>query len=298
MSTESLPQTPSERADRLATNVHTLWGLHRQRFAERLKAADEEARAYLQQKAADDVAKQENLRAVFAEWKALQTKKAKPRLTDPDPQKRPGPEEDWYWNESTVIGMDEHRNVEKVPIRAWYRRPRAVTPLDFDPPVVAENPSMAMRYAALAAAHDQVWPAEDGKIGRDAPLAAVLNLLRGGRFYGNLRVRVQDIPNGPGFDEGGMERLDAFYDMVKADLLKAVESRPPLSPNAAFVLDILKALPPGWAKTGPQILDALAEREPPVYLDESTLTSHIMPLLKEHYGVKNQPRIGYYVPAS
>jgi len=78
---------------------------------------------------------------------------------------------------------------------------------------------------------------------------------------------------------------------------KAVESRPPLSPNAAFVLDMLKALPPGRALTGPKILDALAEREPPLFLDESVLTSQIMPFLKEHYGVKNKPRIGYYVPA-
>jgi hypothetical protein len=77
----------------------------------------------------------------------------------------------------------------------------------------------------------------------------------------------------------------------------AGESKPPLSPNAALVLDILKALPTGRALTGPKILDALAERTPPVYLDQGTLTSQIMPLLKEHYGVKNKPRIGYHVAA-
>jgi hypothetical protein len=39
----------------------------------------------------------------------------------------------------------------------------------------------------------------------------------------------------------------------------------------------------------------LAERDPPKYLDASTLTRRIMPLLKDHYGVKNKPRVGYYI---
>ena len=182
-----------------------------------LKAADTEARAYFRKNAADDAAERKNRRAVLTEWQALQTKKGKPCLTDP--QKRPGPEADWCWNESThVIGMDKDGNVEKVSIRAWYRRRPAVTPLDFDSPVEAKHPSLAMRYAALAAAHDQVWSDEDGMIGLAAPLAAVLDVLRGGWFYGNLGERIEDIPDEPGFDKAGMDRLEVFYETVKADL--------------------------------------------------------------------------------
>jgi hypothetical protein len=71
--------------------------------------------------------------------------------------------------------------------------------------------------------------------------------------------------------------------------------KPPLTPDAAAVLDILKALPQHQAMTGPRILDALAKLNPPKFLDASTLTKHIMPLLKKHYGVKNKPRVGYYI---
>jgi hypothetical protein len=71
--------------------------------------------------------------------------------------------------------------------------------------------------------------------------------------------------------------------------------RPVLSGNAAAVLRLLQELPEHLALTGPRILDKLSAQTPPVLLDQSTLTRRVMPILKKYYGVKNNPRIGYYV---
>jgi hypothetical protein len=73
-------------------------------------------------------------------------------------------------------------------------------------------------------------------------------------------------------------------------------SKPPLSEKQLAVLNLLRELPPEGALTGEAILNTLAERNPLHNMDLSTLTRHIMPILKTHYGVKNKPRIGYYVP--
>jgi hypothetical protein len=121
--------------------------------------------------------------------------------------------------------MDEDAKGEKVTIRAWYRRPQAVIPLDFSPRVASKPPSMPMRYAALAAAHDQVWSEEDDKIGRSAPLAAVLNVLGEGWYYGNryrrylwMKERGLSYALGLDFDPGVLKCLRQFYRTVKADL--------------------------------------------------------------------------------
>jgi hypothetical protein len=79
---------------------------------------------------------------------------------------------------------------------------------------------------------------------------------------------------------------------------QTVETPPePLPENAALVLEILQTLPPHRAMTGPQILDALAKRNAPLYLDESTLTRRVIPALAA-YHVKNKPRVGYYIAKS
>ena len=80
-----------------------------------------------------------------------------------------------------------------------------------------------------------------------------------------------------------------------ADALEGKTAEPePLTEQAAIVLDMLKALPPDRAMLGPKILDALAKREPPIYLDQGVLTGRIIPALESH-GVKNKPKVGYYL---
>jgi len=183
--------------------------------------------------------------------------------------------------------------------------------------LATDLPAPFKKARDLTTALDRGWTPTGGIYGADDPAVKFGVAVAGGKWSG---ASINPMPPDPQtarvravnallwrFQECAnrnqkAEAADLAKLLTLADSLdpkaKAVESRPPLSPNAAFVLDILKALPPGYAKTGPQILDALAGREPPVYVDESVLTSQIMPFLKKHYGVKNQPRIGYYVPAS
>jgi len=70
---------------------------------------------------------------------------------------------------------------------------------------------------------------------------------------------------------------------------------PALSPAAAAVLEILLELPSYRGLTGPKILDALSARNPPIHIDQSTLTTRVIPELKA-YGIENQRRIGYRIP--
>ena len=66
----------------------------------------------------------------------------------------------------------------------------------------------------------------------------------------------------------------------------------PLSNKARAVLNLLQELPPNQALTGPKILKELDDKK--IIIDQSTLTKSIIPALKPH-GVKNKPRIGYYI---
>jgi hypothetical protein len=66
----------------------------------------------------------------------------------------------------------------------------------------------------------------------------------------------------------------------------------PLSEKAAAVLELLKTLPEHRGMTGPKILETLDKKN--IMIDQSTLTKNIIPELKP-YGVKNRPRIGYYI---
>lgn len=71
--------------------------------------------------------------------------------------------------------------------------------------------------------------------------------------------------------------------------------RPALSENATAVYEILLALPTYQAMTGARLLDALHKRD--VYIEQSTLTSRIIPELKP-YGIENCQRKGYRIPLS
>ena len=76
------------------------------------------------------------------------------------------------------------------------------------------------------------------------------------------------------------------------DTNKSKKKLKPLSEKAVAVLELLKTLPEHRGMTGPKILETLDAKS--IYIDQSTLTKNIIPELR-HYGVKNKPRIGYYI---
>ena len=76
--------------------------------------------------------------------------------------------------------------------------------------------------------------------------------------------------------------------------MKEDSIRPPLTTGARAVLEVLQGLKETEAMTGKKILDALANKNEPIYIDQSTLTTRIIPALKA-YGVQNKKRLGYFV---
>jgi hypothetical protein len=81
----------------------------------------------------------------------------------------------------------------------------------------------------------------------------------------------------------------------KAGKTKTIKTKPKkvLSKKAKEVLELLKTLPEDEGLTGPEIIARLSQKS--IFIDQSTLTKIIIPILKKGYGVKNQPRIGYYI---
>jgi len=86
-------------------------------------------------------------------------------------------------------------------------------------------------------------------------------------------------------------RMRVSKQPVKTDETNSKQVK--LSEKTAAVLDLLKDLPPNRGLTGPEILKKLDDQH--CHIDQSTLTKYIIPVLKKHYGVENQPRIGYYI---
>ena len=72
----------------------------------------------------------------------------------------------------------------------------------------------------------------------------------------------------------------------------AANTNEPLSDKALAVLHLLQEQPPYQGLTGPQILKKLDDKK--IIISQSALTKSIIPALKPH-GVKNKPRIGYYI---
>ena len=104
-----------------------------------------------------------------------------------------------------------------------------------------------------------------------------------------------------------LSQLNRTLEHVKADIEKQLvklnsgnagdKKKPkkklkPLSDKTAAVLELLKTLPEHRGMTGPKILETLDARS--IHIDQSTLTKNIIPELRPH-GVKNKPRIGYYI---
>lgn len=86
--------------------------------------------------------------------------------------------------------------------------------------------------------------------------------------------------------------LEREKEITQAEDAIITANNEPLSDKALGVLNLLKHLSANKALTGRQIIDELSKKN--VFLDQSTLTKSIIPALKPH-GVKNKPRIGYYI---
>lgn len=78
------------------------------------------------------------------------------------------------------------------------------------------------------------------------------------------------------------------------DVDKPKKELEPLSANAAAVYELLKALPQYRGMKGREILKALENQKPPIFIDQSTLTKNIIPGLRP-YGVINKRGAGYYI---
>lgn len=68
---------------------------------------------------------------------------------------------------------------------------------------------------------------------------------------------------------------------------------PPLGSKASAVLRLIQSIEPPEGITGPEIVLRLDERG--VLVEPNTLTRHIIPNLKKHYGVTNKRGVGYYI---
>ncbi|MGA2916079.1 MAG: hypothetical protein ABSE89_08660 [Sedimentisphaerales bacterium] len=73
----------------------------------------------------------------------------------------------------------------------------------------------------------------------------------------------------------------------------AKKLKKPISDKAAAVYELLKTLPEHRGLTGHKIIKELSKQN--IFIDQSTLTKNIIPILKKDYNVKNKPRIGYYI---
>ncbi len=78
---------------------------------------------------------------------------------------------------------------------------------------------------------------------------------------------------------------------------------PPLTPTQAAVRRMLLDIDEDRALTGPKIIDELNRLDRSataqghttlVGCDQSTLTTRVIPVLRDHYGVRNKPKVGYY----
>lgn len=90
---------------------------------------------------------------------------------------------------------------------------------------------------------------------------------------------------------------DVVFKTVQAiDMLTEGGDPPPLTENEKRVLSIIQEQPRGDGILGKQIIDQLTTQALPI--DQSTLTRHIIPMLKRWYGVDNRRGVGYYIAES
>ena len=148
-------------------------------------------------------------------------------------------------------------------------RARGLPPLD---PPDRHNPSIGT-HCILDAAYEYakriVPPTHHSKLSKLKPPTGWLNGPDGAAYLESLR--------------------DFFQSIKDAEQPK----RPILTPTQRATFEIFSALPDGHALLGEKICEELRRRE--FNTSIGSLTSTVMPTLKEHYGVRNQKRKGYFV---
>lgn len=93
--------------------------------------------------------------------------------------------------------------------------------------------------------------------------------------------------------------LVKFFKLVSQELKARTpdpERMVPLTRTEEKVLGLILQQPPGGGITGRQIINQLCREG--FLIDQSTLTSHIIPKLKLHRGVRNRGGVGYFVASA
>lgn len=98
--------------------------------------------------------------------------------------------------------------------------------------------------------------------------------------------------------QDAMKTIEGESDAVSNSTQEVQTDPPPLVGNQRAVYELLIAQPPHVAMTAPEICKALVNKKPRIYVDENGLRKHIVPLLKDHYGLENHKNKGYRIPVS
>jgi hypothetical protein len=98
-----------------------------------------------------------------------------------------------------------------------------------------------------------------------------------------------------GLQCGGQQQLESLLRAMRSATridseipVPCKKNAPLLKDNQRCVLKLLAELPPGQGLNGPQICAQMD-------IGQSTLTTHVMPILKQYYGVMNTPGVGYHL---
>jgi hypothetical protein len=105
-----------------------------------------------------------------------------------------------------------------------------------------------------------------------------------------------------GFRKAHRDDVNAWLKDVESALISAraipangSESgpeKPRLTEYQKDVLRLIRSVPPDEGITGRAIVEAMFNSGKQI--TQGSLTKHIIPILKQHYGVKNKPRVGYF----
>ena len=91
-----------------------------------------------------------------------------------------------------------------------------------------------------------------------------------------------------------ISRADDLPGAPRALLEAATTTKPIITIRTADVLQIIKSQSErGTGITGPAICAELEKQG--IIMEPGTLTRDHIPVLKQHFGVKNKPRVGYYI---
>jgi hypothetical protein len=309
------PPLPKDRAREIALSVDRLYHENPARWKKQWAVAVRDEEEWHARREAAEKRREEAGQAIRRERDAIQAGgNATPHLTDLEAQPGEG------WRREHVDILDPETGLPMVYVHGWM------------PPSTEKwsegewpgcNPSLSAMYLELAVLHGGVLETSatilDSATARSKAVGVIMvrNFGDGPSSPWRVRECLDDV-DGPfraRCSHRGMDRAQTFLNAVEADLAKQSgrggagatkdapqplatkkrTRRPPLTGNGAAVLKLLEGLPPEGAMTGPEILTALNGQTPAVRFDQSTFYRHIVPVLKKHYGVKNKPRVGYYL---